>query len=97
MQALPLSRRIKIDAKLLNYGKYFSGRVLGSTIVITNRQTARINLRIKVDDSSFFSFNKITEHCADIAHTFFSDFPINLLNLEQEFEKGFVENSQPKF
>lgn len=85
-EPLSLKRMVKIDAKLLNYGKYFSGRVLGSTIVLMNKHSRSVNLRISLDISDTFSFNKIRDHCSDIPKSLFSGFPFNLLDLEEEFE-----------
>ena len=43
-----INKGIKIDAKLLNFGQFFSGRALGSNIIIKNNNSVPRNLRISV-------------------------------------------------
>ena len=43
-----IKKGIKIDAKLLNFGQFFSGRALGSNIIIKNCNSSARNLRISV-------------------------------------------------
>ena len=43
-----INKGIKIDAKLLNFGQFFSGRALGSNIIIKNCNPSARNLRISV-------------------------------------------------
>ena len=43
-----INKGIRIDAKLLNFGQFFSGRALGSNIIIKNSNPVARSLRISV-------------------------------------------------
>lgn len=61
-----INKGIKIDAKLLNFGQFFSGRALGSNIIIKNCNSTARSLRISVSNFKDFTFEQITNHIDDI-------------------------------
>lgn len=46
-----ISKNIKIDAKLLNFGQFFSGRALGSTVIVKNCHSVERRLCISLNRS----------------------------------------------
>lgn len=58
-----ISKHVKIDAKLLNFGQFFSGRALGSTVVVKNCHSVERKLKISINQAAHFSFSQITRHC----------------------------------
>ncbi len=51
-----IAKNVKIDAKLLNFGQFFSGRALGSTVIVKNCHSVERKLCISLNRSGDFSF-----------------------------------------
>jgi len=45
---------IELDAKILNYGKFYTGKVLGSRLIIKNTSSHEQELEICIDKQNFF-------------------------------------------
>jgi len=50
---LDLNKILNVDSEILSYGKYISGRILGSQLTLTNHSTKMRSFTIQINSDSF--------------------------------------------
>ena len=48
-ELISLDQIVEIDSQIMSYGKFISGKILGSTLMLTNKTSAEQSFEVKVD------------------------------------------------
>ncbi len=70
---LDLNKILEVDSEILSYGKYISGRILGSQLTLTNHSSKIRTFTIQVNSDSF----KTTPY-EMLKNFYLSDLPLQL-------------------
>jgi hypothetical protein len=95
-EPLDINKLIKLDSQLINFGKFVSGKMLGSTLQVknTSKQTQIVEIAINSSDDNYLS-REIFEPFAKKELPFEESKPV-LKNSEIEFSCWHIENPHSK-
>jgi hypothetical protein len=88
----PLKEAITLDANILNYGQFLTGKVMGCTLIITNHNSQTENITIEFDNSMFYTSRQIGDEFPKIS----TNNKENVVNSEEVHKCWILENPDTK-
>ena len=88
----PLKEAISLDANILNYGQFQTGKVMGCTLIITNHSPQTENITLELDTSIFYTTKQLGDEFPKIS----TNNQENIVNSEEVHKCWILENPETK-